>query len=110
MRRSNRSFSAPVATMAKVPSGVVIPACCTASRNPLAKVRKIPTSVQRRHKRGCAASCELLIRSNGFRIALTPHAWGTEGTEAARMMWVYGGPDPFADSTYLEGEPPKQHA
>jgi hypothetical protein len=41
---------------------------------------------------------------------LTPHAWGTEGTEAARMMWVYGGPDPFADSTYLEGEPPKQHA
>ena len=42
--------------------------------------------------------------------ALTPHAWGTEGTEAARMMWVYGGSDPFADSTYLEGEPPKQHA
>jgi len=42
--------------------------------------------------------------------ALTPHAWGTEGTEAARMMWVYGGPDPFADSTYLEGGPPKQHA
>jgi hypothetical protein len=25
-------------------------------------------------------------------------------------MWVYGGPDPFADSTYLAGEPPKQHA
>ena len=42
--------------------------------------------------------------------AFMPHAWGTEGTEAARMMWVYGGPDPFADSTYLEGEPPKQHA
>ena len=42
--------------------------------------------------------------------AFIPHAWGTEGTEPARMMWVYGGPDPFADSTYLEGEPPKQHA
>jgi len=42
--------------------------------------------------------------------AFIPHAWGTEGTETARMMWVYGGPDPFADSTYLEGEPPKQHA
>jgi len=26
------------------------------------------------------------------------------------MMWVYGGPDPFADSTYFEGEPPKQRA
>jgi hypothetical protein len=25
-------------------------------------------------------------------------------------MWVYGGPDPFADSTYFEGEPPKQYA
>jgi len=25
-------------------------------------------------------------------------------------MWVYGGPDPFADSTYFEGEPPKQRA
>jgi len=42
--------------------------------------------------------------------AFMPHAWGTEGTEAARMMWVYGGPDPFADSTYPAGEPPKQHA
>ena len=42
--------------------------------------------------------------------AFMPHAWGTEGTEAARMIWVYGGPDPFADYTYLEGEPPKQHA
>jgi mannose-6-phosphate isomerase-like protein (cupin superfamily) len=41
---------------------------------------------------------------------LTPHAWGTEGTEEARMMWVYGGPDPFTDSTYFEGQPPKQHA
>ena len=40
--------------------------------------------------------------------AFVPHAWRTEGTEAA--LWVYGGPDPFADSTYLEGEPPKQHA
>jgi quercetin dioxygenase-like cupin family protein len=30
---------------------------------------------------------------------LTPHAWGTEGTKEARMMWVYGGPDPIADST-----------
>ena len=45
-----------------------------------------------------------------IRKPLTPHAWGTEGTEPARMMWVYGGPDPFADSTYLEGEPPKQLA
>src|SRR5215211_1657754 len=34
---------------------------------------------------------------------MTPHAWGTEGTEEARMMWVYGGPDPFADSTYFDG-------
>ena len=41
---------------------------------------------------------------------LTPHAWGTEGTEEARMMWVYGGPDPFADSTYFDGEAPKQYA
>jgi len=41
---------------------------------------------------------------------LTPHAWGTEGTKEARMMWVYGGPDPFADSTYFEGGPPKQRA
>ena len=24
--------------------------------------------------------------------AFMPHAWGTEGTEAARMMWVYSGP------------------
>src|SRR5215813_9260528 len=27
--------------------------------------------------------------------AFMPHAWGTEGTEAARMMWVYGGPIPL---------------
>jgi quercetin dioxygenase-like cupin family protein len=39
-----------------------------------------------------------------------PHAWGTEGDEEARMMWVYSGPDPFSDSTYLEGAPPTTHA
>jgi len=40
----------------------------------------------------------------------TPHAWGTEGAQPASMMWVYGGPDPFVDSTYFEGAPPKQRA
>src|SRR5262252_1522118 len=30
-----------------------------------------------------------------IRPPLTPHAWGTEGSETARMIWVYGGPDPF---------------
>jgi len=39
-----------------------------------------------------------------------PHAWGAEGDEEARMMWVYSGPDPFSDSTYLEGAPPTTHA
>jgi quercetin dioxygenase-like cupin family protein len=36
----------------------------------------------------------------------TPHAWGNEGPEEARMLWVYAGPDPFTDSTYLEGVAP----
>jgi hypothetical protein len=61
--------------------------------------------VQRKHERRVIGPNDTVIIP-----ALIPHAWGTEGTEAAQMMWVYGGPDPFADSTYLEGEPPKQHA
>jgi len=40
----------------------------------------------------------------------TPHAWGTDGAETARMIWVYGGPDPFSDSAYFEGKPPKLRA
>jgi len=39
-----------------------------------------------------------------------PHAWGNDGDEEARMMWVYSGPDPFSGSTYLEGAPPTTHA
>jgi len=62
------------------------------------------------HKDLGASTVSLLMNRADFIPAFMPHAWGTEGTEAARMMWVYGGPDPFADSTYLEGEPRKQHA
>ena len=40
----------------------------------------------------------------------TPHAWGNDGPGEARMLWVYAGPDPFGDSTYLEGRPPNLHA
>ena len=36
----------------------------------------------------------------------TPHAWGNAGRETARLLWVFAGPDPFSDATYLEGEPP----
>jgi quercetin dioxygenase-like cupin family protein len=35
-----------------------------------------------------------------------PHAWGNEGPGVARLLWAFAGPDPFADATYLEGEPP----
>jgi quercetin dioxygenase-like cupin family protein len=35
-----------------------------------------------------------------------PHAWGNAGTAAAKLLWAFGGPDPFADATYLEGAPP----
>ena len=36
----------------------------------------------------------------------TPHAWGNAGPATARMLWVWGGADPFGDATYLQGEPP----
>jgi quercetin dioxygenase-like cupin family protein len=35
-----------------------------------------------------------------------PHAWGNDGPDVARLLWAFAGPDPFADATYLEGEPP----
>jgi len=37
----------------------------------------------------------------------TPHAWGNNGTEVAKLLWAFAGPDPFADATYLEGQPPQ---
>jgi quercetin dioxygenase-like cupin family protein len=36
----------------------------------------------------------------------TVHAWGNAGPTTARMLWVWGGADPFGDATYLQGEPP----
>ena len=38
--------------------------------------------------------------------AETPHAWGNSGPNVAKLLWAFGGPDPFRDSTYLEGAPP----
>jgi quercetin dioxygenase-like cupin family protein len=38
--------------------------------------------------------------------AETPHAWGNAGGSAAKLLWAFAGPDPFSDSTYLEGLPP----
>ena len=38
--------------------------------------------------------------------AETPHAWGNSGPDVAKLLWAFGGPDPFQDSTYLEGTPP----
>jgi quercetin dioxygenase-like cupin family protein len=38
--------------------------------------------------------------------AETPHAWGNSGPGMAKLLWAFGGPDPFRDSTYLEGAPP----
>ena len=37
----------------------------------------------------------------------TPHAWGTFDDEGVEIVFAFGGPDPFADAVYLEGEPPK---
>ena len=37
----------------------------------------------------------------------TPHAWGNNGPAVAKLLWAFGGPDPFGDSTYLEGQPPQ---
>jgi len=37
----------------------------------------------------------------------TPHAWGNNGPDVAKLLWAFGGPDPFGDSTYLEGQPPQ---
>ncbi len=37
----------------------------------------------------------------------TPHAWGNAGPGPARMLWVWGGADPFGDATYLAGEAPR---
>ena len=34
------------------------------------------------------------------------HAWGNSGPDVAKLLWAFGGPDPFQDSTYLEGTPP----
>jgi quercetin dioxygenase-like cupin family protein len=39
--------------------------------------------------------------------AHTPHAWGNDGGKTAKLLWAFAGPNPFDDSTYLEGEPPK---
>jgi quercetin dioxygenase-like cupin family protein len=36
----------------------------------------------------------------------TPHAWGNPGPGVAKLLWAFGGPDPFGDATYLQGEPP----
>ncbi|WP_422000611.1 cupin domain-containing protein [Reyranella sp.] len=38
----------------------------------------------------------------------TPHAWGNDGPEPLRVLFVWNSPDPFAPgrSTYLEGAPP----
>ena len=38
--------------------------------------------------------------------AETPHAWGNAGGSAAKLLWAFAGPDPFSDSTHLEGLPP----
>ena len=35
-----------------------------------------------------------------------PHAWGNSGPGMAKLLWAFGGPDPFHDSIYLEGSPP----
>jgi quercetin dioxygenase-like cupin family protein len=37
----------------------------------------------------------------------TLHVWGNAGPAIARMLWVWGGADPFGDATYLQGEPPR---
>ena len=37
----------------------------------------------------------------------TPHAWGNNGPDVAKLLWAFGGPDPFGDATYLEGQPPQ---
>jgi quercetin dioxygenase-like cupin family protein len=39
-------------------------------------------------------------------LAETPHAWGNSGPDVAKLLGAFGGPDPFRDSTYLEGVPP----
>ena len=69
-----------MAAMASVPSGVAIPACCTASRNCLARLRRTPPSDHRLHKLGEAANCAPWIRSNGFRIALTPQLFAARSS------------------------------
>lgn len=42
--------------------------------------------------------------------AHTPHAWGNDGEEIAKLLWAFAGPNPFDDATYLEGEPPRHRA
>ncbi|MGH7906088.1 MAG: cupin domain-containing protein [Candidatus Binataceae bacterium] len=37
------------------------------------------------------------------------HAWGNDGPGPARVLWVWNSPDPFGDSQYMEGEPPREH-
>jgi quercetin dioxygenase-like cupin family protein len=40
--------------------------------------------------------------------ANAPHAWGNDGPEVLRILFVWNSPEPFAPgkSTYLEGAPP----
>src|SRR5258708_31536021 len=40
--------------------------------------------------------------------ANTPHAWGCEGPEVLRVLFIWNSSEPFAagKSTYLEGAPP----
>jgi quercetin dioxygenase-like cupin family protein len=40
--------------------------------------------------------------------ANTPHAWGNEGPEILRVLFIWNSSEPFAPgkSTYLEGAPP----
>jgi quercetin dioxygenase-like cupin family protein len=40
--------------------------------------------------------------------ATMPHAWGNSGSRVARVLWVWNSADPFGDSVYIDGPPPRK--
>jgi quercetin dioxygenase-like cupin family protein len=51
-------------------------------------------------------TCEVGPEDTAVIPPHTAHAWGNAGPGVARMLWVWGGADPFTHATYLAEKPP----
>jgi quercetin dioxygenase-like cupin family protein len=79
----------------------------------------IPLHRHRAEESGIVLEGEIWALINDERFTVTPdrtivfpagepHAWGNSGAAVARVVWVWNSADPFGDSVYIEGEPPRK--